>query len=90
MQNKAESAEKHLCVKVGINEGVESSQVVNIPVLQGPSMQQVEGSLSQGWAASCSSDGCLIVLCWVEILSPQVVPFHLQNKRNIVEANLIH
>lgn len=45
--NQVEKAEKHLCGIVWMIEGVSPSQVVNIPVLQGPleSAQQAEGSL---------------------------------------------
>lgn len=66
--------------EVAMSEGVGPSRVVNVPVWQSPegSTQQVEGWRSQGWAASCSSDGCLIVPRWAEILSPRVGPFHLR------------
>lgn len=45
---RCNEAEKHLRVKVGMNEGVGPSNVVNVPALQGPgaSLQQAAGSQS--------------------------------------------
>lgn len=67
----------------------DKAKTVSLPVLQGhgTSFPQVEGWLSQGWAASCSLDGCLIDHCLEETLPPRVMPFFksADNEKSIMD-----